>query len=96
MKQWAATLSAVVLLDAPDAILAHRIRNRAKPHPMKDRPDRELYEFLASFRVAFERVISGITRENGTELIILSTEQDCTDRLADKVWATFVEDRGTC
>jgi len=32
-REWARALDVVVLLDAPDAVLASRVRERAKPHP---------------------------------------------------------------
>ena len=47
----------VVRLDAADSVLAHRIRTRAKPHPLKRSPDAEIFHFLACFRRAFDQVI---------------------------------------
>src|SRR5262249_46132109 len=60
LAAWAGLLDVVVLLDAPDPALAHRIRSRVKPHLVKDRPDAEIYGFTAGFRRAFERVVADL------------------------------------
>jgi hypothetical protein len=58
IREWARRLALVVYLDAPDDVLAARIRTRAKPHMVKDRSDGEIAAFATSFRQAFDRVLS--------------------------------------
>jgi len=57
LQEWGGRLDVVVRLDAADSVLAHRIRTRAKPHPLKQSPDAEIFHFLACFRRAFDQVI---------------------------------------
>src|SRR5688572_9864778 len=45
------TLDAVIWLDAPDAVLARRIRERDKPHRTKYLSEAEMCEHLARYRV---------------------------------------------
>ncbi|HEV2762136.1 MAG TPA: hypothetical protein VGV38_04000 [Pyrinomonadaceae bacterium] len=91
--RWAARLDAVVWLDAPDTVLARRIRERAKPHRMKDRPDAEVFEFLARYRAAYARVLSELERRNGLRVLRFSTESESAESLAGRVLASL---RGEC
>ena len=61
LAHWAARLDAIVLLDGADPLLVQRLRTRAKSHPLKHSSDRELYEFAAAYRDAFDWVIAGMT-----------------------------------
>ena len=79
------TLDAVIWLDAPDAILARRIRERAKPHRMKDRSDAEIYEHLARYRRCFEWVVSELHERHRVKVIRFSTDHESLDDIADKV-----------
>ena len=56
--EWAARLDAVVRLDADDGEIARRIRSRAKPHMVKNLSDRDIQEFTARFRDAFDRILA--------------------------------------
>lgn len=64
IENWADTLAAVVLLDAPNKLLIERIRSRRKWHLMKDRKDVDLINFLEDYRLWFERVIAQISSQN--------------------------------
>ena len=85
---WSGKLDAVIWLDAPDRVLVRRIRERDKPHRMKDRSDREIHEFLARYRRSYEQVISELAaRRNGLQVIRLNTERDSPERIADQALA---------
>lgn len=86
-KQWATTLDAVIWLDAPDHVLAQRIRTRDKPHRMKDCSDQEIYEFLARYRSSYERVVSALTAHHGPRVIRISTDRESPNQIADKLLA---------
>jgi hypothetical protein len=80
---WADRLDAVVRVDAADAVLARRIRTRAKRHPVKDRPDGEIFSFAARFRAAFDRVIAELEAAGPVRVLELRTDDgSATD------WAT--------
>ena len=91
LAAWADLLDSVVLLDASDPSLAHRIRTRAKPHPVKDKPDAEIYGFAAGFRRAFERVIADLLAVGGENLrlTILDTGDTPADRHAEQLFTTL-------
>lgn len=82
---WAALLDVVVLLDAPDLVLADRIRSRAKPHWVKDQSDPEIAAFAARFRAVFAAVISDVTAVNGTKHLTVSAELERPETLAWRV-----------
>ncbi len=87
LRRWARTLDAVVLLDAPDPLLASRIRERDKPHLMKDRSLREISEFSAAYRAATNRVLAGLTACGGPPLLTLETGDEPTARLSARLLA---------
>ena len=57
VRQWVRRLDAVVYVDAADAVIAARIRTRAKGHPIKGASDRVITDFTARFRLAFDQVL---------------------------------------
>ena len=57
LNRLAPNLDTVIWLDASDTVLAQRIRERAKPHRTKNLSDAEIFEHLARYREAFERVM---------------------------------------
>lgn len=89
LSDWAALLDMVVLLDATDPSLARRIRARAKPHPVKDLSDAEIYSFTAGFRRAFERVVSDLVDTGHLAVASLDTDRDPAERHATTLLATL-------
>lgn len=85
INQWANTVDAIVWLDAKDSVLAHRIRERDQPYPLKDISDSSISRFFARYRVAFERVISELTAGGGPEVIKFSTDQETTAQIANRI-----------
>ena len=85
----APTLNAVVWLDAPDAILAGRIREREKPHRMKDKSDAEISNHLSRYRDSFESVVAEISKRNsgGFKVFRFSTDGVPLEEIATKVLA---------
>jgi thymidylate kinase len=55
---WTDKLDAVIWLDAPDPVLVRRIRERQKSHRLKQEPEEAMVEFLQSYRLAYEQVLS--------------------------------------
>ena len=84
-REWARALDVVVLLDAPDAVLAGRVRERAKPHPMKHKTDAEIATFSATYREAYAGVISALTAENHVRVVSLSSDGDTPERVSTRV-----------
>ncbi len=91
-REWAAALDVVVLLDAPDPVLAERIRTRHKAHRVKDKTDREIAAFTAAYRRAFGGVISAIAAENDLRLVALESDTEPVDRTAERLLDILEQD----
>ncbi len=85
LAAWAGVLDVIVRLDAPDPVLAQRIRSREKPHMVKHQSDQEIAAFAARFRTAFVAVISAVTSLNGTRQLTVSAEPARPEDLAARV-----------
>jgi len=59
---WAAQLDEVIWLDAPDTVLAQRLRTRAKRHVLSNASDRSVTAFSLRYRAAFNSTIGLIQR----------------------------------
>jgi hypothetical protein len=91
IERCARAIDAVALLDAPDAVLASRIRARVKPHMVKNRSDAEIDRFTAEFRVAFARVLADLERAwcaigRPPRIAVLSTLQLEPVALAEQIF----------
>ena len=91
LRRWAERLDAVIWLDAPDEILARRIRERDKPHRMKGGTDEEIYAFLARYRRSYEQVISELTGLGGLKVFRFSAGQESPERMAEIVLSQMQE-----
>ena len=61
ITSWAATLDLIVWLDAPNHVLAERLRTRSQWHPVQDASPEAIVRFLDSYRAAYARVVSELT-----------------------------------
>ncbi len=91
LDAWAPLLDGVVLLDAPDPLLVHRIRTRAKPHLYKDRSELEINEFSAAYRDAFEWVLAGLTARSGLRVVPIQGNGAGPAAVAERLLAAFEE-----
>lgn len=85
MARWARLLDLIVLVDAPDGVLAERVRTRSKSHPLKESPDSVINAFAARFRAAFERVSAELRAARGPRLVSLYTGDEATERTAERL-----------
>lgn len=92
LRAWRPHLHAVVRLDAPDAVLAHRIRTRSKPHPVKAWSDAAIGEFTARFRTAFEHTLDELSATRPLVILALTTDGRVPGEAATQVVAGL---RGT-
>lgn len=84
-------LTAVIWLDAPDTVLAKRIRERDKPHRMKYVSDAEIRDHLALYRKSFEQVVSQLRQRSGLKVFRFSTDQEPLEAIAQKVLSASVK-----
>lgn len=80
-------LDAVIWLDAPDRVLAQRIRERNKQHRMKDKSDAEITEHLSLYRSSFQGVVDDLRKRNGSSLQVFrfSTDLQPLEQIAESV-----------
>lgn len=70
---WGCGLDAVVRLDADDAVLMRRIRERAKDHVVKDKTAADIADFTLRYRRAFDRVL-GELAPRGVRVVSVRTD----------------------
>ncbi len=85
LREWMGALDLVVLLDAPDAVLARRIRTRAKEHRVKQSSDAEIDAFTATYRSAFSLVLDTLVPETGARVMTLQSDDEGVDRTAERL-----------
>jgi hypothetical protein len=85
IREWASIMDAVIVLDAPDHLLAARIRARPHPHEVKEFPDVEIARWMARFRHALDWVLAEMACQGGPPVVRLSSEDEPADRIAEQV-----------
>jgi shikimate kinase len=85
LRRTASVLDAIVWLDAPNAVLARRIRDRAKPHRFKSASDSELWHFLDHYRDTYSRIVDRVAATGATRVLRLDTSRQSADRLVREI-----------
>jgi hypothetical protein len=85
LSEWASVMDAVVVLDAPDHLLAARIRARPHPHEVKEFPEPEIARWMARFRHSLDWVLAGMARHGGPPVLRLSSREEPAERIADRL-----------
>jgi shikimate kinase len=86
IEQWIHTLDIVIWLDASDEILMQRIRTRRDEHLVKDKTDQEIKEFLAKYRVVYERLINTMmTNSREIRVLRIDTAKNSVDDIVRSV-----------
>lgn len=91
LGEWGRMVDAVVVLEAPDSLLARRIRDRPEPHEVKELADATIARWMTRFREALDWVLAGMTRGDGRRPVVLrlSTEGEPAERLAEQLQASL-------
>jgi len=85
----AAAVDAIVWLDAPDQVLAARIRMRDQAHTVKDKSDHEIFTLLGNYRKTFAQVIAEVSARSGTPVLTFSTDEKDPEQIADEIMASL-------
>lgn len=89
-SRWTDMLGMVIWLDAEDADLLKRIRNRDKEHVVKNETDETTFEFLACYRKAYERTISNLSaNHNKLKILRFDTSRKSTEEIASQLLREF-------
>lgn len=87
LDRWATLLDAVILVDAADAVLRKRIRERPKEHQIKDGSDAEMAGFLGRYRQAYREILSAMTARGKVRVVELDTTHTSAGAAASRVIA---------
>lgn len=82
---WAAQLDEVIWLDAPDKVLAQRLRTRAKRHIMSNASDRSVMAFSLRYRAAFNSTIGLIQGHGRLAVRDYRTDHHSAAEIADLI-----------
>jgi hypothetical protein len=85
LDRWATLLDTVILVDATDAVLRRRIRERPKEHQIKDRSDAEMAGFLERYRQAYREILSAMTMRGKVRVVELDTTHASAEASANRV-----------
>jgi broad-specificity NMP kinase len=91
LRQWARTVDVVVVLDAPDNLLAQRIRARPIWHEVKAASDSDISIWMARFRGALDWVLAGLSRHDGPTIIRIATDRDPPEQVAERVFSALYQ-----
>lgn len=89
LRDWAAVMDVVVVVEANDALLARRIRTRPHAHEVKEFSDPEIVAWMARFRSALSWVLAGLAGEGGPAVLRVTTDREPPEMLAERVGAAL-------
>ena len=81
------TLDAIIWLDAPNAVLAQRIREREKSHRTKHLSEAEICDHLNRYRDAFEGVVAELSQRNRIKVTRFRTDRESPEDIARYILA---------
>lgn len=87
LDRWSGLLDLVIWTDAPDAVLAERIRSRLKRHQIKGGSDAEVAVFLERYRQAYREILSSLTAGKRVGMVHLDTTGLAVDVAAGRLLA---------
>ena len=93
LAQGPGNLDVVFWLDAPDPLLAQRIRSRVKTHDVKHVTDREVFGFLERWRCTYREILSQLPAESLVRVVEIDTSEESADHVAGSVLAVLSEIR---
>jgi adenylate kinase family enzyme len=85
LSVWRERLDVVVSLDAPDDVLAERIRIRPKEHALKQSPDEVAHSTLRAARDAYEDALARLCEDGGVQLLRFDTSAATPEVIAAQV-----------
>jgi shikimate kinase len=89
-REWAATLDAIVWLDATDECLIKRIRSRDKDHVVKNESVQMVSEFLERYRSVYKHIQSELAaNHNGFKILRFDTNRQASEEIAYQLLMDF-------
>jgi thymidylate kinase len=94
LGDWASELTALIFLDAPDAVLWSRINERPQGHSAKGEEAKAGLRFLARYRRAFEEVLRAAEELGGPQVLRFDTSSMTAVQIAEKIEPMLRNRRG--
>ena len=85
LERWASELTAVIFLDAPDAVLWSRINERPQGHIEKGEEVGSGLRFITRYRRSFNEVLGRADEIGGPRILRFDTGAATADRIAEQV-----------
>jgi hypothetical protein len=86
---WAGRMDLLVWLDAPNPVLARRIRDRLKGHEVKEGSAAEIDRFLNRFRDAYREIMTRLVSGGHPAVLEFRTEASAPEQIAATILATI-------
>jgi deoxyadenosine/deoxycytidine kinase len=88
--RWTAVLDMVIWLEADNACLLERIQTRPKGHVVKSESASTAFQFLESYRVAYEHIFCMLkANKEGPRVIQFNTGEQQPEEIADRLLIEF-------
>jgi thymidylate kinase len=85
IRDWSSVIDTILVLDAPDEVLARRIRSRPLDHEVKAFPDHEIARWMARFRESLDWVLNEMALHGSPMVIRVSSEEGASEHMAEKL-----------
>jgi thymidylate kinase len=85
LASWASELTALIFLDAPDAVLWNRINERPQGHREKGEEAKAGLRFIARYRRSFEDILRRVEDLGGPKILRFDTSVATAEQIAEKV-----------
>jgi hypothetical protein len=93
LARWAPMLHLVVALAAAPDVLAGRVRERPKAHPMRTSTASEMGDFLSRYNQAYAAVLADLAATGGPPVLTLRTDEESVPTMVGRLLAAL-EDPG--
>jgi hypothetical protein len=94
LGSWASELTALIFLDAPDAVLWDRINERSQGHRAKGGEAKAGLRFIARYREVFEDVLRRVEELGGPQVLRFDTSSMTAAQIAEKLEPVLRGERG--
>lgn len=84
VERWGRLLDGLIVLDAPNDVLAERIRRRPKDHAVKNASTREVFEFLDRYRAAYRDIADRLTGGGQVRIVHFDTSTAPVEAIASE------------
>jgi hypothetical protein len=91
-RQLAGLLDLIVVVDAPDSVLAERITTRGKTHRLQHLPPGSAQMALANVRAGYDELITHVASDNGPGVLRFDSSRDALPAMIDGVFTALGAD----